>query len=397
MPKIFSIYRWLLACLITLSTFSCNSLAGPEGQLLWQKSVSNSTLIEGELPNILHNGTIISLGMKGSKRALYAFDATTGDARWQWSDWFLSDRYLLVDYVHTYDNVLVICNRGPNYGINTSTGVTIWSNDPANRQAGSQGTSGIGGSYFFGIYISVEENYLMQGGIYQNNEKPLVIMPRATAAFHSTPFVAQSGDTMIVYYSTYGEPATNFRNRTYLALFNVSKRQEVYTLLQDTSSPENANVVSGGIPIIRDNKVYSAIGRSVQCNDLETGQLLWRTKGNAEFTVSGIIEGDGIIFGNSSDGFMHAFDTQTGKLLWKVETYGTARRPFFMNGVVYVVSPGGGHLYALDGKTGAVIWKFTSPDDDGKSGSSFDGIVTGANGRIYVRSFLNLYCYKAAR
>jgi outer membrane protein assembly factor BamB len=67
-----------------------------------------------------------------------------------------------------------------------------------------------------------------------------------------------------------------------------------------------------------------------------------------------------------------------------------------MNGVVYVVSPGGGKLYAFDGKTGTKLWDFKSPDDNG-SGSSFDGIVTGANGRIYVRSFLNLYCYKAAR
>jgi outer membrane protein assembly factor BamB len=276
MAKNNSICKGLLACLIALGTFSCNSLAGPEGQLLWQKSVSNSTLIEGELPNILHNGTIISLGMKGAKRALYAFDASTGESRWQWSDWFLSDRYLLVDYVYTYDNVLVICNRGPNYGIDIRTGTTIWSNDVNTRESGSQGASGIGQLYFFGTYISVTENYLMQGTIYRNDEKVLITLPRGTGAKHSTPFVAQNGDTMIVHFSVYGEAATNFRNRMYLGLYNVSKQQEVYRLLQDTSSPENANVLPGGIPLIRNNRIYSAIGRGVQCNDLETGKMLWR-------------------------------------------------------------------------------------------------------------------------
>jgi outer membrane protein assembly factor BamB len=139
------------------------------------------------------------------------------------------------------------------------------------------------------------------------------------------------------------------------------------------------------------------MGRSVQANDLETGKLIWKTKTEEPFTVSGIVEGDGIIFGNSSDGFMHAFDSQTGKLLWKVETFGTARKPFYMNGVLYVVSPGGGHLYAFDGKTGTILWKFTVPANEGGSYTSFNGMVTGANGKIYVRSFYNLYCYKAAR
>lgn len=67
-----------------------------------------------------------------------------------------------------------------------------------------------------------------------------------------------------------------------------------------------------------------------------------------------------------------------------------------MNGVVYLVG-GDGNLYAIDGKQGTIIWKMRSPDDDGRSGSFFTGKVVGANGKIYARSFLNLYCYKAAR
>lgn len=228
-------------------------------------------------------------------------------------------------------------------------------------------------------------------------ESQIITLAQATGPRSPTVLLTANGDTNIVFTALYGEASTNFKNKVYLIYYNLSKHHEIYNLLQDESSPENANVLPGGIPLVRNSTVYSAIGRSVQANDIETGKLLWKTKTQAPFTTSGIIEGDGIIFGNSSDGFMHAFDTQTGKLLWKVETFGTARRPFYMNGVVYVVSPGGGKLYAFDGKTGTKIWDFLSPDDGQGAGSSFTGIVTGANGKIYVRSYLNLYCYKAAR
>lgn len=388
----------LILIVILVCTFSaaCDPLTNPREQFLWKQSLSDGKLIEGELPNILYTNTVMALGIKNNQWTLYAFDASTGESRWQWSEWVRGDKPL-IDYVYTFDNTLILSNSGYNYVLNIQTGATKFTNSgPPRRESGTQGASGIGQWYFFGAYISLAENYLMRGTIYRNDEQVLVAMPRGTGAAHSTPFVAQNGDSMLVYFSTSAE-ATNFRNRTYINLYNLTKRQEIYTLLQDTSSPENANVLTGGIPLLRDKTIYSAIGRSVQANDLESGKLLWRTKGNAEFTVSGIVEGDGIIFGNSSDGFMHAFDTQTGKLLWKVETFGTARKPFFMNGVLYVVSPGGGHLYAFDGKTGTILWKFLSPDDGQGAGSSFTGIVTGANGKIYVRSYLNLYCYKAAR
>jgi outer membrane protein assembly factor BamB len=397
MKKILRLLSIISICFVSTLSLACDPLTSPRDQFLWKQSLSDGKYIEGELPNIFHNNTVIALGVKNNKWTLYAFDAGTGETRWQWSDWFNGDKPLM-DYVYTFDNSLILSNTGFNYAIDTRTGKTIFrtAGQPS-RESGTQGASGIGQLYFFGSFISYNENYLMRGNINRNEEQVLVTMPRATSAVHSTPFIAQNGDTMLVYFSTYGEPATNFRNRTYINLYNVSKRQEIYTLLQDTSSPENANVLTGGVPLVRNKNIYSAIGRSVQANDLETGRLLWKTKTEQSFTVSGIVEGDGIIFGNSADGFMHAFDTQTGKLLWKVETYGTARKPFYMNGVLYVVSPGGGHLYAFDGKAGTILWKFTVPANEGGSFTAFNGMVTGANGKIYVHSFYNLYCYKAAR
>ena len=397
MKKILRLLSIISICFVSTLSLACDPLTSPRDQFLWKQSLSDGKLIEGELPNILFNNTVMALGIKSNKWTLYAFDAQTGSPKWQWSNWFGGDKPLM-DYVHTFNNTLILSNRGFNYAIDARTGVTIFRNGgQPNRESGTQGTSGIGQWYFFGADISIQVGYLMRGTIYQNDEQILLTMPRATSARHSTPFIAQNGDTMLVYFSTYGEPATNFLNKTFINLYNVSKRQEIYTLLQDTSSPENANVLTGGVPLLRDKNIYSAIGRSVQANDLETGKLLWRTKTDWDFTVSGIIDADGIIIGNNPDGFLHAFDSQTGKLLWKVKASGTSRRPFYMNGIVYIVGVGDGKFYAFDAKTGDKIWAFDSPDNGQGAGSSFTGIVTGANGKIYVRSYLNLYCYKAAR
>jgi outer membrane protein assembly factor BamB len=396
MKKIFRLFSIISICFVSTLSLACDPLTSPREQFLWKQSLSDGKLIEGELPNILFNNTVMALGIKNNKWTLYAFDSQTGNPRWQWSEWFGGDKPL-IDYVHTFDNTLILSNGGYNYAIDTHTGAARFRNNgPPRRESGTQGASGIGQWYFFGADISVQLSYLMRGNIFRNEEQILITMPQATGAFHSTPFIAQNGDTMLVYFSTYGEGATNFYNKTFLTLFNISKNQEMYSLLQK-EGPSTVNSRSAGIPLLSNGKIYSAIGFGIQSNRLETGEFLWRTDTQAPFTTSGIIEGDGIIFGNSSDGFMHAFDTQTGKLLWKVETFGTARRPFYMNGVVYVVSPGGGKLYAFDGKTGTKIWDFLSPDDGQGAGSSFTGIVTGANGKIYVRSYLNLYCYKAAR
>jgi outer membrane protein assembly factor BamB len=391
--------KFYTVCLLVVAfvSCSCTSPVDAGGQLLWQTSAAVSGLIEGEFPTVYYQGKVIVLGNQFStkKSTLYCFDALTGAVLWKWSDWLIGDgRRILLDNVHTYGDIIVVSNGPFNYGIRLSDGKTVWSTTEVDRElSGNLGATGIGSKYFFPAMGQTLYMGLTESG----RENAVITLAQATGPRAPAASVLLTGDTVVAFTALYGEAATNFRNKVYLILYNLTKRQLVYNLLQDTSSPENANVIPGGVPLIRDNRICSAIGRSVQCNDLETGRLLWRTKTEAPFTTSGIVEGDGIIFGNSSDGFMYAFDTQTGKLLWKVETYGTARRPFYMNGVVYVVSPGGGHLYALDGKTGAVIWKFTSPDDDGQSGSSFTGIVTGANGKIYVRSYLNLYCYKAAR
>lgn len=94
---------------------------------------------------------------------------------------------------------------------------------------------------------------------------------------------------------------------------------------------------------------------------------------------------------------MYALDPTLGSIIWQSKTTTSASSLlFYMNGIVYMTGLGDGRLYAIDVKTGKFIWKHSCPYENGKP-SSFTVTVTGDKDRIYVNSFLNLYCYKAAK
>ena len=92
---------------------------------------------------------------------------------------------------------------------------------------------------------------------------------------------------------------------------------------------------------------------------------------------------------------------ETGNIMWTTETTGNNGQPYALNGVVYFTSSGDGMLHALDIATGQYIWKIESPDAN--SNSFFRGELTGIpgengeKGRIFTSSYLNAFCFEAAR
>ena len=195
----------------------------------------------------------------------------------------------------------------------------------------------------------------------------------------------------------YGEASTSFRNKTYLALFNLTSGQKIYELLQREAETPAINVRPDGLPIIDDNRIFTAIGQSIQCNDLLTGKLMWRTNTDYNFWLSGIIQADKKIIGCSSLGTLYALKQEDGQILWQTKVPGSSRTPFFMNGIIYIIGGDDGLLYAIDATDGKILWKIASPDNASNKQTFFTGVVTGKDGKIYASSYLNLYCYKAAR
>ena len=389
--------KYVSALIVILSLTSCDFLtsAGQQPQLLWQIPISNGRLIEGAMSLTIVQDQVIALGIDGNKSTLFGVNRNTGNKVWQWSDFFLSDKSVLVDYLHDYNNILVVNNRLYNYGINTLNGQTLWSNETSrNTEWGSQGATGVGRTYFFST-INDSANAIL-GNILTGKERAILKYPKSISPYWIVPII-RSSDTLLVMTLIYGEASTSFRNKTYLALFNLTSGQKIYELLQREAETPAINVRPDGLPIIDDNRIFTAIGQSIQCNDLLTGKLMWRTNTDYNFWLSGIIQADKKIIGCSSLGTLYALKQEDGQILWQTKVPGSSRTPFFMNGIIYIIGGDDGLLYAIDATDGKILWKIASPDNASNKQTFFTGVVTGKDGKIYASSYLNLYCYKAAR
>src|SRR5690606_29561793 len=56
---------------------------------------------------------------------------------------------------------------------------------------------------------------------------------------------------------------------------------------------------------------------SVQAIDLATGRQVWSFKSELPWNSGMLATAGGLVFSGSADGYLHAFDAKTGKVLWK--------------------------------------------------------------------------------
>ena len=85
----------------------------------------------------------------------------------------------------------------------------------------------------------------------------------------------------------------------------------------------------------------------------------------------------------------------TGDMLWTSKTIGLCSNTFTMNGIIYYTDAAEGTLNGIDVENGQKLMSIKSPDD--YLDSPFFGNVVGKDGKIYVTSYLYIYCYKAVR
>ena len=131
-------------------------------------------------------------------------------------------------------------------------------------------------------------------------------------------------------------------------------------------------------------KVYAlnaATGRAIWTYDPQVdGQ--WGRYACCDVVNRGVAVADGVVYAASLDGYLHALDAATGRLLWKVDTLparGPGAIPYAVTGApliagkLVVIGSGGadfsgarGYLAAFDRKTGRLAWRFyTVPRNPG--------------------------------
>jgi outer membrane protein assembly factor BamB len=376
--------RFFISSVFCLMSCACqNPVNSNDSSILWRTEIASGSLIFADAPIFEDKNIVVFAGIK-TQSVLFGIDKTTGSIKWEWSDWLNQRENVLMTGAHISNNILVLQNGENSYGINLETGKTLWR---FQHQGTARIVSGLGATYFFTpTPINVAQGITTTG-----NSTDIFSIPQLSGYRVSirtpVPFIAQNGDTLLVITSGGIRLSDASAAPTHLLLYNLSRRAIVYDSIQVENSV-------WGLPIIKDNKIYLSIGLSIQCNDLWTGKPLWRTEFPSNFLFSGIIVADGKVFGACEDTNLYGLDAETGRILWKQPIAGTTRRPFYMNGLVYISK---GKLYAVDATTGEILWNRECPEQAQNSSVYFFGYVTGSEGKIYCQSYKSAYCYKAAR
>jgi outer membrane protein assembly factor BamB len=361
--------------------------------VLWKSSISSS-LIYDIFPKFVYKNAIISQGMKNRKSAIIAFDKQTGKELWTWSD-LIDGHEIRTEEIHQYQNILVWRYAGRVYGINLDNGITLWKESATHQPGWGYGNAiaGLGERFLF---HSGDKEYFSGHTKYGNlRQYPTLPTPPKTGHYSAAMFLNVPPQFLIdgALHDTIAIlPFANLAEIGF-TMFNLTQNREIYT----SRIPGDTSGVFFLPPILHQDKIFFAAGAFIHAYDFKTGKLLWKERFPSLFSGSGIIYYDGMIIGNCEDTFMYALDAKTGKQLWATKTSGTSSRLFEMNGVIYFTGGGDGLLHAIDAKTGKHIWKKESPDESRFNGAWFFDSVTGADGKIYVSSYISLFCYIAAR
>jgi alcohol dehydrogenase (cytochrome c) len=150
-------------------------------------------------------------------------------------------------------------------------------------------------------------------------------------------------------------------------------------------------------PIEVDGVLYIETGdNNIQAYDAITGKELWSYQPSLEFSnlccgqqARGVAIAYGKVFAAQLDGHVVALDARTGKVIWKTDNakalpapahfYSFTSAPLTYNGLVLVGNAGAewptrGFVEALDAKTGELVWRFnTTAAPDEPGGDTWSG------------------------
>ena len=388
---------------------------------LWGISISNN----GKLAEVIARSTLVYddenvlVGAnRDNNRFLCSLNSNNGKMNWMWGDLlaqltnpsYIDPLTIGEDKYHIYNKKLSFIDGGNTYLLSLLTGKTVTRNQVTlSRNTQCSGfdnllfTSGAlrDSDRPEGLYMTdlnaVDNPVFVTMPIYDRNDVDEQSVFKGMIG-ETLPF-KRSGDILIaVLFSDPGK--TSSRYSTAMGLYNFSQKKWVYERAPLNGSYPNSNVSWAKL---YNDKVYHTSTRSMQCNDVMTGKLIWSVNFDQGFGSSGFVIQDGKIFGNNDNRFTYCLDLETGRQIWKEESSGSASPISYLNGVLYFMGGGDGRLHAIDANTGKHLWRLRSPDVDKNSGAFFYGTCVavpgqgGKKGRVVATTGLNAYGYEAIR
>ena len=398
----------VLLWLATLQSCNKEDASSGEPQLLWKSSLSDGKLISASAhADIQYNGGILLGGMDNG-RCLYLVDIKDGKIRWKWNDYMTTDLGWLMRWPYINDNRVFILDGRHQYCINLDNGETLWKR----KNVSDFGTlaTGINNNYlipaaYYPNGDGTNESKILTGNLADGTSEDIFLIPEYTRAY--TDPNQQKGNIVSIDTVQIGsekglliffwDPLENYKLNIFIGLYNVTQKKWVYS-----KKPFALNAsYTIGPPAIYNNKVVNSVGKTQQCHDLLTGDILW-TRQLSELNTAYDTFVDGKILSTTQDRITHCIDPANGRDLWSLNTSGNPGIVRELNGIAYMVG-GNGKLFAIDVAAGKILWQFSSPDEKINSNAFWqEGVrvvrgVNGQKGKIIVSSYLNAFCYEAAR
>jgi outer membrane protein assembly factor BamB/serine/threonine protein kinase len=286
----------------------------------------------------------------GSKKVVYALDASTGQQKWAFPTGFKAYSSPTVVIV----NGVVYVGSDKAYAIDASTGQQKWAFTTGIEVYSSQTVvNGV-------VYVCSDKMYAVDAS---TGQQKWAFRPLYSGAVSTSPTVVNGNG--VVYINETG----------IVYAVDASTGQQIWTFTTD--EPANSSTVSfpltlvNGVVYVGTDKMYAL--------DASTGQKKWTfpTGGAVSSTptvVNGVVYVSSKTF--SSDVYnMYALDASTGQKKWTFPTGGAvASTPTVVNGMLYVGSFDH-NVYALDASTGQKKWTFPTGGAVVSSPTVVDGVL----------------------
>lgn len=385
---------------------------------LWQKDITEKGLVWAALSPALYENMVVVGGATAQEQdMLVALDVNTGEEVWRWTD-FLSQNRVGDINVSEYDinqenNIWLLENYSYFYSIDLATGKTLWKEERLGQSGG--GIQIIDDSYYYANSAydrdSVLTPSLAKGSVYSSSYQKVMEPPIDTIQFFS-PSYGSMGAPYIYEENGQRHAFLQFNSNVdvyqskifnFVASYNLTTGRydfEKTPLLDTMKLPFSQR------PVMYQNVIAVNADAQLFGIDKRTGEVLWHRDEFKEYS-------DGVFtFALYQDRLfvvnklgvtsrVMALDPLTGKTIWEDIGRGNAAHALhFLNGVMYFGSRGDGKLYAYDTDTGELLWRIQSPEYENFQGYGGVRVVPGTDGqkgKVVACTWATAYCYEAIR
>ncbi len=300
---------------------------------------------------------------------------------WDWKDYFPGETKVKEGMM--YDDRYAYINAGNClYLVNMNTGQTVW----RSKLAYNPGLVGFIGDNVFHTSGLGSNSTLYVADVTTGDWQPIFTAEGEDGFESDIKRIAGArnahGD-MILYFQNRQYNYSSFTSRVDIYAYNLTKGEILWKL--EDISPQESNIFS---PVLdpENRRMYFLTWHTIFCWDMDTGEEIWKVPLAAGVLASYPVLYDGKLIMKTDQGYLTAFDAETGQELYYVKQGACCiydmtaykGRLYYTDRSLYIVNP----------NTGEVLHKI------GGDFQSWPPVIDAERNVMYLMDHYYMYCYK---